>query len=343
MDFWSRLLGDSPKLEVEPPTPGKPSSVNALRFRLVVHFHVHQLPDADGTFLTAFTQGLINQRQSELVLTLRLPEADDVAARMQQIVRFFVTVYAWARARKPVHPGGYTTFKERGLFRPDSGVLYVRARPIRGLQLPPDALAVILASAEEVRTAIEFGAYRVLMRIGELERSFPYPTWNALDRASVVGPRENETALAKVPRIRMPGVSFLLEGKRLRVQLGGGAKLAGRGLAALPQGAPFALLLEPSSAADAVFFWHPGQEQPAGLVAPGSSGLRKSGSCLAIAPGGQKDEARPFEDGYTLLFSTPTWQEVSFAIRDQRDLSIALSDGTQLEFAWLREKVNARV
>lgn len=337
MDFWSRLLGDSPKLEVIPPSIGKPSQVTALRFRLVVHFHLHELPDAEGTFLTAFTQGLINQRQRELVLTIRLPEGEEIAARMQDIVRFFVTVYAWARARKPVHPGGYTTFKERGLFRPNSAVLYAAARPIRGLPMPPDALAVILASPEEVHVAMEFGAYRVLTRIGELTRSFPYPIWNSLERASVVGPREGETALAKVPRIRMPGVSFLLEGERLSIQLGAPAKLAGRGLAALPEGAPFALLLEPSSAADAVFYWYPGQEQPSGLVAPGSSGKRKSGCCLAIAPGGQKDEARPFEDGYTLLFSTDTWHQVSFAIRDQRDLRLTLSDGTKLEFSWLRE------
>jgi len=209
---------------------------------------------------------------------------------------------------------------------------------MRGVQVPDDALAAILVAGDDVRLAIDFGAYRVLTRIGARERCFPFPTWSALDRASVVGDREQETALAKVPRVRMPGVSFVAEETRFKVTLSPLAKAAGRSLAALVPGAPFALLLAPAPDADAVFFWYPGQHEPAGIIQPGTKGTRQTGSCLLIVPGAREDQLRPFEDGYTLRFSATSWNEVSFALRDQRGLTLNLRDGTRLEFAWVAEQ-----
>lgn len=335
MSFWSRLFGEESSVVVPPPTPGQPAVVTAIRHKLLITFYAHELDEAEGSFLTAITQGFRNQRQRELVLTLRVSELADAAAIMKELSALFVSIYRLARARKIVHAGGFTQFKARGLFgRGPSGLLYGDARPIRGLPVPEDALAIICVDDAEVRTAMDYGVYRVLARIGERERCFPFPIWNALDRPSVASERDQESALGKVPRIRMPGVSFVVEGNRLRVELSSRARGVGRGISALVPGAPFVLLLEPAGSANALFVWHPGQTEPAGVIAPGTNGARKTGSCLMIVPGGQADQARPFEDGYTLLFSTASWQEVSFALRDQRALTLALADGTVLEFAW---------
>jgi hypothetical protein len=309
--------------------------VTAVRYKLVVTFFAHELAEAEGSFLSAVTSGLRNQKQRELVLTVRLPGADEIRTRMQEILAFFVSIQHLARARKLVHAGGFTHFKERGLFgRKDSGLLYGSARAIPGVEMPDDALALILVDGAELSTAIDYGAYRVLSRIGARERCFPFPIWNALDRPSVVGAREHESVLGKVPRIRMPGVSFIAERQSVRVLLSPLARSAGRSLSALSPGAPFALLIEPAASANAVYVWHPGQQEPAGVIAPGSDGSRMTGSCLMIVPGGQQSQARPFEDGYSLLFSTASWSEISFALRDQRALALKLADGTALDFVW---------
>src|SRR5262249_24881535 len=121
--------------------------------------------------------------QRELVITLRVRENDDIPMRMQDIVRFFATVHAWARQGNLVDDGGLTQFGERGLFgRAHSGLLYTEARPIVDVPVPAGALAAVVVDAQEIRAALDYGTYRVLTRIGLELRLFPFPTWGEIDR-----------------------------------------------------------------------------------------------------------------------------------------------------------------
>ena len=347
MGVWSKLFGAKTSAASAPvfelPTAERATTVHAVPGELTVTFHVHDsAEESSGRFLSAVTRGLSKRKQRELVITLRLAETDDLLSTMQQLSTFFKTVYVWAREKQLVDTGNFTQFGQRALFdRPKSGLLYTDARPLEGVDLPQRALAAILVDAAEVRLAMDHGPYRVLTRIGEQQRHFPFPTWSELQRPSVATAREGESLLAKVRRTHASSVSFVVEGRRMRILLAPSVVgTLGRGLATLPPGTPFALLTKPASAANAVLVWHPGQSERTGISPEGSDLSRMSGNCLLIMPGGQEDQTRCVEDGYSLLFSNDSWQKLVTALAGQRPLRLKLADSSTLEVEWLADESN---
>jgi hypothetical protein len=350
MGLWSKLFGEKtgkaaraagPPLEL--PTPACPTTVNAIPGELTVTFHVHDnAEESSGRFLSAVTHGLSQRKQREIVITLRLGPQDDLRDAMLQLTAFFKTVHVWARDKQLVHAGNFTQFGQRALFgRPRSGLLYADARPLEGVELPPRALAGVLVDAAEVSLARDHGTYRVLTRIGQQQRHFPFPTWSELARPSVATAREGESLLAKVRRTHARSVSFVVERRCLRILLAPSVvEDLGRGLATLPPGAPFALLTKPAASANAVLVWHPGQSDRTGISPDGSDLSRMSGSCLLIVPGGQEDETRCVEDGYSLLFSTESWSKLVSALAGREPLKLKLSQWSTLEVEWLPEETN---
>jgi len=318
------------------PTPGTPSRVAAVPGHVGVAFHAHDEVDGiQGSFLTAVTEGLDACRQRELVLTLRLVDGEVPLAKMQDITLFVATVWAWAQQGNIVDEGGFTQFGERGLFeRPRSGLLYADARALPGVRLPERALSAIAVDAQEVRTALDYGTYRVLTRIGFQLRLFPFPTWGALDRPSAVTAREAESELSRLSRMRAPGVSFVVAEQRLCLSIPSDTSALARGLRSLQSSARFALLTRPAASANAILVWHPGQEGPSGISPDGSDGSQLSGSCLVVTPGGAGDQIQPFEDGYALLFSGHSWARVTAAVVEQRPLSLNMADGMRFEIEW---------
>ena len=344
MGLFSTIFGGKPGAgerfaNLAAPIPGKPTYVDAVSGHVAVDFYAHEsVEDLAGNFLTAVSEGLARSRQRELALTLRLAPGEDPLPKMKDIVRFVSTVHAWAREGNLVGEGGYTQFGERGLFgRARSGLLYCDARPIASVKLPEQALAAVLVDEAEVRAARDFGTYRVLTRIGVQLRVFPFPLWGELDRPSAATPRESESQLAKLRRLRALGVSFVMTDNTLRVTVPSDrANLMGlmKGLMALPTGAPFALLVCPAPSANAVLVWSPGQEGMSGISPDGSDGSQLSGSCLLIVPNGTSDQIQQVEDGYSLRFSPQSWARLSDALVGQRPLSLSMHGGMRLEVVW---------
>ncbi len=314
------------------PNPGEPAQAEAIPGEVDIEFHVHQgLDGVDGNFLTAVTVGLVVSGQRELVLSMRLTVKEDPIAKMQDIVRFVQTVHAWAQAKNFVDEGGLTQFGERGLFgSPNCGLLYAEARPIAGVRLPKRALAAIFVDAQEIRTALDFGTYRVLTRIGLQLRLFPFPTWGALDRPSAMTKREAQSLLAKIGRMRTPTLSFLMVDGCLRVMPPSDDSLS-KGLAGLPAKTAFVLLTRPAAEANAILVWKPGQADMTGISPDGSDGSRMSGSCLIVVPDSASDTVRPFEDGYALTLCSPSWALFSAAVIERRALALPLAEGMRLE------------
>ena len=344
MSVWSKLFGsgEAPDLtRLTPPSRGLPTIVAVVPDALTVTFYAHDVVEgSQGNFLTAVSDGLIKRRQRELVVTLRLDGDDDVSARMRELSRFFSTVLLWAEQRNLVEMGGVTRFGRRGLFGASSnGLLYVDSRPIRGVALPGRALSAVLVDAGEVETALAHGVYRVLARLGDQSGCFPFPTWSSLSRPSVASAREAESALSKISRTRAPGVHFVIEGKRVRVRVPKLSRgILAQGVGGLDSGTPFALLTEPAANADALLVWYPGQTEPKAVYAEGSDGARLTGGCLAVVPGGQKDEIRVMEDGYSLLLSSDTWGSLASSLLGERTISLPMADGATLEVEWLYEQ-----
>lgn len=314
------------------PNPGEPAQAEAVPGQVDVEFHAHHSVDGlSGNFLTAITVGLAASGQRELVLSMRLAGKEDPIAKMQDIVRFVATVHAWAQAGNIVDEGGLTQFGDRGLFGvKNSGLLYADARPLDGIRLPKRALAAIFVDAQESRTALDFGTYRVLTRIGFQLRLFPFPTFGALDRPSAMTKRESQSLLTKVARMRAPGVAFLEVDGCLRVTLPSDDSLA-KAFGALPPATSFVLLTRPAPDANAILVWKPGQTEKTGISPDGSDGSRLSGSCLMVVPGATSEGARVFEDGYSLSLSSESWASFSAAVIARRALSLVLADGLRLE------------
>ncbi|HEX3854074.1 MAG TPA: hypothetical protein VHW01_24090 [Polyangiaceae bacterium] len=351
MSVWSKLFGDKARVAAAesssqsalgfvPPSPGNPSTVAVIPGKLTVAFHAHDaLEGSVHSFLSAVTHGLHKQKQRELVISLRLSQSDDVAEKARDLIRFFTTVRHWARHGQRVDAGELTQFGERGLFgQSHNGLLYVAARPISGVDLPARALAGVLVDRAEARLAADCGVYRVLTRLAESQRHFPNPTWSEIDRPSVATSRESESMLVKVRRARTRSASFVVEGERLRILLSREVRADLRGsVASLPPRTPFALLVAPAADANALLVWHPGQKEPKAITPDGSDGSRLSGSCLLIAPGGQKDQTRLWEDGHSLSFSDETWARVSAALFAAKPLKLRMADDTLLELEWQSE------
>jgi hypothetical protein len=353
VSVWSKLFGDKAAAQSSPqpapsfvaPSPGKPSTLTAIPGKLAVTFHAHDaLAGSAGNFLSAVTDGLQKHRQNELVVTLRLADNDDMIERAHELSRFFATVHHWARQGQRVNAGELTQFGARGLFgQSNNGLLYSTARAIAGVVLPDRALAAVLVDAAETRLAMACGVHRVLTRLAEQQGHFPNPTWSVLNRPSVASPRESESFLTKVHRARTRAASFVVERKRVRILLTSEVRADLRAsVAALAPGAPFALLVAPAASANAVAIWHPGQKEPKAITKESSDGSRLSGSCLLIAPGGQKDQARVIEDGYSLLFSHESWARVSAALGAKQPLKLPMADEMVLELEWHSENLTDR-
>jgi hypothetical protein len=117
--------------------------------------------------------------------------------------------------------------------------------------------------------------------------------------------------------------------------------LLGRGVAAVPRGAPFALLTKPAPSASSWLVWHPGQTEPLSIAPDGSDNSRVSGSCLVIHPNAKLNEGRAFEDGYALFLSEESWANLALALRQERELSIRMEEGIRLELGWVPNESSA--
>jgi hypothetical protein len=318
------------------PSPGEPAYSDVVPNEVSVAFYAHDdVEGLLGNFLTAVTDGLVESDQRELVLTLRLERHESPMPKMQELIRFFATVHAWAQQGTRIDEGGFTQFGERALFgSTQSGLLYTDARPLPAVELPSKALAAIFVDAREISIARDFGTYRVLTRIGAQLRLFPYPTWGALDRPSSMTPREANTVLAKVARVRVPGASFLLAEHCLRLTLPRGMKQISNGVSSLPAGASFALLLRPALDANAILVWRPGQAEASRLAPEGSDASRLSGAFLCFAPGQQSDRAHLVEDGYSLLLSVDSWAMLIAALVTERAMALSLENDLRFELEW---------
>ena len=135
---------------------------------------------------------------------------------------------------------------------------------------------------------------------------------------------EDTSVLAKLPRVRVAGLSARLEGTcvRLRVQPAAGEHLA-RALAAAPRDAAFAFLTELDSGADGLLVWTPGTEQLQAATPEGSRGLRVSLCFVGFGVGTEVTGGRIIEDGALLTCTTQEWERFRRAVGTGEPLTIA--------------------
>lgn len=319
------------------PALGKPIELVPIPGVLTVRAHAHAMQDVDGPFVTIVTEGLRSRGQREILVTLRTRDVDDLASIIRDVANFFAFVYRLAGEGKIVRNGDFTQFGERGLLGgTNNGVLYVDANPISDIDLPPAPLAAIVVGPDEIALARASGPYRVLARLGEHYRTFPFPRWNDLHRSSVAtGEQETTSVLAKMARARVSGSSVVAESGHLRMLVTpDGRPVLRKLLEPSAPSEPVALLTDPTPDANARLVWRPGQTEPTAITPPGSDGSRMTGIFLLVTGGVERDEVRLFEDGYALLLTPDSLASLWQALRDEQPFSLDRCEGMTFAVEW---------
>lgn len=284
------------------------------------------------------TDGLLRSGQREMILTVSHdPEEVDPPTLPLQ---FFATINELAKEGRVVDVGDYSDFGRVGVMGNFKGVLYEQSEAFASVPSSRDALAVILATEDELEVAKRCGISRILVRLGDAYRYFPFPPWSDRIRNSVVSQDFwRQSILGKnLPRLHGQGTTVRREGERVIMRSTPRVALsADEMLSKLPPNTPIGLLANLDPEADGMLVWHPGQREPAAIVPPGSKGERLGGCFIIIVGEYWTNESELFEDGFTMKLTNTSFAEVIEAIRFGRPASIRGAAGLPVfELSWMK-------
>jgi hypothetical protein len=302
---------------------------HSLASGVVARVFAHALHDVPC--FSYVTRGLVASGQAELVFTLRRAPHDRLEHAPLAPLSLLQAIAGLAQQNRLVSEGGITEVGPSGLFgRPQlRGLVYQRAWPMEGVDLPPGCLAAICIVGHEMDTVKRFGSLRVLARLGRVNRFFPTMLWCDLDRAPLMAP-EQQTMLEGVASGSLSGVSVVMEGERVVMRLPQGKQVP----ELPPPEVPLAFLTTLDAHADACLVWSPGQQGPEAISSPGSRGARVSGCFVLFVPQQERDGASVFEDGFVCMLTDRSWAQVRHALATRAPVSIPGMDGKALAIEW---------
>ena len=194
-----------------------------------------------------------------------------------------------------------------------------------GLEREQSLLAIVL-TREELTACRKYGLARVLARLGEAARFFPYPVWNDIVRGSAMTEADlSQSAFSNSGISTLPGTHVLREGGTVILHI---ARRSREIISqALDQHEAIALATELVPGADGVLVWHPGAAVPVAITARlfavevgGLSEvktLKRLAGCfvsLSLSVDGRHG-ACWFEDGFAAFLSAPEWARFKAAVR----------------------------
>jgi hypothetical protein len=338
MSWWKKLTGSSPTRRG-----------SELRFPVVVelisgalkasvHVHMVSTPLGEIPCWSYVSDGLRGQQHAEVVITLRR-EADELEDQFpDDPLKLFALFYERARQGDRVVPGSVTLLGGKRFF--GHHLVYARAQPLGDVPLPPSCLTALAVNDEELRAVQTFGLTRVLARMGEACRYYPFPPWMERGRSGLAFAQTFEDSLlAKIGRRASPSLYVVMTSGRVTAMTQRSAQPQWQeAVTALADDEPLAILAELDEGADSCLVWQPGQRDPFGIAMPGGKGERTSGCFLAFISGQPEDGALLIEDGFVLQLTSASWTALRRALSDGTDLSIPTT-GAGMPFAleWLNE------
>jgi hypothetical protein len=256
---------------------------------------------------TVVSDGLARVGQPELAITLvRVGPTERTFPG--SVLNYLTAVHGFARQGRIVDAGGVSGFDPPGPFGLGdfTGLAFAEAPPELGVPVPRGAISGVFLTHEEVRMAVHTSVDRVLHRLGQINRYFPFPFWCDHRRGCAYPAGATDASLVtKLPKLFDRAATATLSGgtMALRMSAAGAAELADR--LAAPE--VVAVLVRRDPSVRAALVWLPGQEGPSAISAPDSDGSRVAAPYVAFAPDASEvDEIRFQEDGYTVLLSPPT-------------------------------------
>jgi hypothetical protein len=282
------------------------------------------------------TDGLRASGQKEMILTVS-DDREEVHPPMVPL-QFFARVNELAVQGNVVDIGGFSYIEPVAFMGHFSAVLYEQSQSFPGLPTPANALMAILATEDEVEVAKRCGISRVLVRLGDSYRYFPFPPWSDRARSSVVTQDFwRQSLLSRMPMLIAPGITVRQEGERVIVRLASRvAVLANEMLSKLPDDIPIALCANLDPEADGMLVWQPGQREPRAIVPPGSKGERMGGCFIIMLPENLTNENEVFEDGFISKLTNSSWQEVIEALRSGEPISVrGMAGSSVFDLTWM--------
>jgi hypothetical protein len=344
MSWWKKMFGGNP--DAAPATPAAPPAAAAppqfpvtvaiIPGELSARVYLHEIRATTQAIAcwSYVSDGLRAHQHRELVFTLRRARAEPDAGFPEDPLRLFGTLYQVAAQGQRVTVGGVTEFGARRFF--GHHLLYADAQPMSGVTLPPGCLAMLLINDDELRAVRQFGATRVLGRMGHADNHYPFPTWSERDRRGVPLADTFEHSLLSKIAIRITGrIIVSMTANRITVGIARElhAKLRDAG-PKLPD-APTAFLALRDPAANACMVWEPGQREPAAIAPQGSDGSRVSGAYALVFGEQPHDGGKLLEDGFAVELTDASWTKFRQALVGGSDLAIpATAGGMDFALTW---------
>jgi len=279
------------------------------------------------------TDGLRARGQKELVLT--------VSRDRHEVTPSERPLQLFANLRERAARGTLTEigdFTEISIMENFKGAIFATSQPLPGIPAPQDALAAILVTQDELEVAKRCGVSRIIARLGDAYRYFPFPPWSDPSRKAVVRPEFwQRSILSKLVTLRIPGTTVRKEADEVLVRLPSeAAKVVDETWSKLAAETPIAFLTDPDPDADGMLVWQPGQREPRAITPPGSNGKRIGGCFIGFLQLGflpeaeQKNVSEPYEDGFMIKLTGPSWREVAEGLRSGKPVSITGPSGSRV-------------
>ncbi|MBN1260365.1 MAG: hypothetical protein JXB35_06755 [Anaerolineae bacterium] len=304
------------------------SEASGLQIRIYHHDIPYYQPIPCWTYVTS---GLAAHRQQEVILTIQSDPQADKGAPLRFPLEILKQLYHLARQGRYVGAWGYTSLTllmQQGTGLPFN-LAYAHPAPLEGLTLPQDALAGIFLSAEELEVYRTFGLSRLLAAHARHFHYFPYPTWSTFPAPQIVTPEAlRNSMLNGIPRIHLPGAAATLEGNQVTLHISPQARaLLIPNLERLQPEQPFALLPELARDIDGCFAWDPDANTVALNAPPNSQRQRIAGCYVGFVPDQPQNAGHLFEDGFMIMLTSTTTQQVRAALREGAALTFPAPEG----------------
>jgi hypothetical protein len=314
MGLWSRLFGG----ERPPAGPQAFAPVEVVPGQLRASAFEHDVKAMRGIVrcVTFVSDGLQSVGHREVSITLVRSSGQDVERLAPVMFELFRSIQEWGRKGALARAGTLTTFGPQGFpaVPGATGIAWIRGEHLEGVEAGLGSrLAGVFLMGEELQVAQRCGVTRVLTHLGNAARWYPCPPWSERGRRPLIDASSIEVSLiGRLPTLRVDGLHVRLDGDDhvvLRILEGSRPQLAA--LEKAPDGA-LVLLADVDPEATACMLWSPGQKERHGISAPHHDAAhpRIAGTCLIVVPGVEQEDARPFEDGLSIMLTAGTWSEL---------------------------------
>jgi hypothetical protein len=292
------------------------------------------------------TNGLERHGQHEIVFTLRGKK--DKGNLDPDVLEIFKAIHSRAEGGQQVsaydgfafEPG--TSFLER---KGNWGFIFIPAEMLDGVEVPFEALAVILVKGDETDLLKKQLSYRITSMLGAESRYYPCPPWSDPDRKQVVSAKDFEKSIMN----KIEWHSTLGLAVRMSSGMGQGSEIILRfEMSALPKinsllaGLPspdfvvLGLLTGPDPEATMRLSWLPGSKN-SGIINAVPGPWITGGFLLLMTKEGIEERGGEVEDGFVLSLSPASWNKLKASIAAAEPAAIPLAEkGLTLEVEFLR-------